>query len=49
MDIQQMMQKLLTRTDAWGKEMNANQVKAEADSIADREYRKQMLAEMKAD
>jgi hypothetical protein len=29
--------------------MNANQEKAEADRIADREYRKQILAEMKAD
>jgi hypothetical protein len=55
MDMQQMMQQLLARMDAWGKEMNTNQQKLKAtakanreqmmaDRIADQEYMKQMMA-----
>jgi hypothetical protein len=43
MDMQQTMQQLLARMDAWGKEINANKEKADADRIADREYKKQMM------
>jgi hypothetical protein len=44
MDMQQMMQQLLARKDAWRKEMKPNQEKAEADRIAHREKMKQMLS-----
>jgi hypothetical protein len=44
MDMQQKMQQLLARMDAWGKEMNTNQEKVEADRKEDREALNEMNA-----
>jgi hypothetical protein len=41
--MQQMIQQLLTRMDAWGKEVNTNQEKAEANAKANQ---KDLLAIM---
>jgi hypothetical protein len=48
MDMQQTMQQLLARTDAWEKEMNANWEKAEADRKADCEALNKMSTSMKS-
>jgi hypothetical protein len=46
--MQQMMQRLLTRMDAWRKEMNANQESAGADRKADCEALNKMSASIKS-